>query len=106
MNKDYRDIQGGTHMVNEPAATYGISERCHIPMDGRTDREHMMATTMPVDEYFDIPISKVHEDFGDSTLFEDAGMELPDGKDAYTPEELRMMLIDDLNELYGVRRAE
>ena len=48
MNKDYRDIQGGTHMVNEPAATYGISERCHIPMNGRTDREHIMATTMPV----------------------------------------------------------
>ena len=79
MNKDYRDIQGGTHM---------------------------MATTMPVDEYFDIPISKVNEDVGDSTLFEDAGIELPDGKDAYTPEELRMMLIDDLNELYGVRSAE
>lgn len=106
MNKDYQDIQEGTHMVNEPAATYGISERHHTPVKRSTNKEHVMANTMPVDEYFDTLISKVHEDYGDSTLFEDSGVELPDGKDVYTPEELRMMLIDDLNECYGIRRAE
>ena len=44
-------------------------------------------------------------DDSDSSLFEDDGMSLPVEKDFYTPEELRTFLIDDLNQVYGVKNA-
>lgn len=44
-------------------------------------------------------------DCSDSSLFEDAPIALPDEKESYTPEELRAMLIDDLNSIYGVKDA-
>ena len=43
-------------------------------------------------------------DYTDPTLYEDS-VALPEGKDFYTPEELRKALINDLNEIYGVRDA-
>lgn len=98
MSKNYQDIQPDVSMANEPVTTYGIRERRHTPVNRGSNREHVMATTMSVDEYFDKLIEQVHEDYDDPSLFEDAGVELPEGKDAYTPEELRMMLISDLNE--------
>ncbi len=36
---------------------------------------------------------------------EDDLMALPEGKDSYTPEELRELLISDLNSIYGVKDA-
>jgi len=45
-------------------------------------------------------------DYSDSSLYEDDGlMALPEGKDSYTPEDLRALLISDLNSLYGVKNA-
>ena len=45
-------------------------------------------------------------DYSDSSLYEDDGlMALPEGKDSYTPEELRALLIIDLNSIYGVKDA-
>lgn len=45
-------------------------------------------------------------DYSDSSLYqEDDLMALPEGKDNYTPEELRALLISDLNSIYGVKDA-
>ena len=45
-------------------------------------------------------------DYSDSSLYEaDDQMALPEGKDYYTPEELRDLLISDLNSIYGVKDA-
>ena len=44
-------------------------------------------------------------DYSDQSLYEDELIALPDGKDSYTPEELRTLLISDLNTLYGVKDA-
>jgi len=43
-------------------------------------------------------------DYSDQSLYEDNLIGLSDEKD-YTPEELRTLLISDLNSLYGVRDA-
>ncbi len=37
--------------------------------------------------------------------YEDAPIALPDEKESYSPEELRAMLISDLNSIYGVKDA-
>lgn len=44
-------------------------------------------------------------DYSDSSLYEENGSMLPEGKDSYTPEELRALLISDLNPIYGVKDA-
>ena len=45
-------------------------------------------------------------DYSDSSLYEeDDMMTLPEGKEGYTPEELRALLISDLNSIYGVKDA-
>ena len=45
-------------------------------------------------------------DYSDPSLYEeDDQMVLPEGKDSYTPEELRDLLIGDLNSTYGVKDA-
>lgn len=44
-------------------------------------------------------------DYSDSSLYEDDLMALPEEKENYTPEELRAMLISDLNSIYGVKDA-
>jgi len=45
-------------------------------------------------------------DYSDPSLYEvDEQMALPKGKDGYTPEELRSMLISDLNSIYDVKDA-
>ena len=41
-------------------------------------------------------------DYTDSKLYENC-VPLPDGKEFYSPEELREMLVSDLNEIYGVK---
>ena len=43
-------------------------------------------------------------DYSDASLYEDDGMQLPDEKEFYTPEELRNILIGDLKAAYGVKR--
>jgi len=44
-------------------------------------------------------------EYSDSTLYEDNLMALPEEKENYTPEELRALLISDLNSIYGVKDA-
>ena len=45
-------------------------------------------------------------DYSDSSLYEeDDLMALPEGKDSYTPEELRELLISDLKSVYGMKDA-
>ncbi len=44
-------------------------------------------------------------DYSDNSLFEIDEMEMPLEKENYTPEELRMLLIGDLKEIYGVKDA-
>ena len=44
-------------------------------------------------------------DYSDQTLYEDDLSPLPDEKDGYTPEELRALLISDLQEIYSVKDA-
>ena len=44
-------------------------------------------------------------DYSDPSLYEDDSIALPKGKDSYTPEELRTMLINDLNSIYGIKDA-
>jgi hypothetical protein len=45
-------------------------------------------------------------DYSDPSLYEDDGLPaLPEGKDSYTPEEVRDLLISDLNSIYGVKDA-
>ena len=44
-------------------------------------------------------------DYSDAALFEDSQIALPEEKDSYTPEELRSLLISDLNSIYGVKDA-
>ena len=43
-------------------------------------------------------------DYSDPSLFEDC-ITLPEEKEYYTPEELRELLISDLNEAYGLKDA-
>ena len=43
-------------------------------------------------------------DYSDSTLYENS-VPMPEGKDYYSSEELREILISDLNEIYGVKDA-
>ncbi len=63
MSKNYQDIQTDANMASEPVATYGIRERRRTPVNRGSNREHVMATTMSVDEYFDKLIEQVHEDY-------------------------------------------
>jgi hypothetical protein len=44
-------------------------------------------------------------DYSDPSLYEDDGLTLPEGKDSYTPEELRDLLISDLKSIYGMKDA-
>ena len=45
-------------------------------------------------------------DYSDYSLYkEDDLVSLPKEKDSYTPEELRAILINDLNSIYGIRDA-
>lgn len=45
-------------------------------------------------------------DYSDQSLYEDDDMmALPVDKDSYTPEELRTLLINDLNSIYGMKDA-
>ena len=43
--------------------------------------------------------------YSEPSLYEDAGLPLPEGKDCYTPEELRDLLISDLKSIYGMKDA-
>ena len=43
-------------------------------------------------------------DYTDPSLYDDSSP-LPEEKEFYTPEELREILINDLNEIYGVKDA-
>lgn len=43
-------------------------------------------------------------DYTDSALYENS-VSLPEEKEFYTPEELREILVNDLNEFYGVKDA-
>ena len=52
----------------------------------------------------DVP-GELDVDYSDQSLYEDDLVGLSDEKDSYTPEELRTLLISDLNSLYGVRDA-
>ncbi|MBR2229050.1 MAG: hypothetical protein IJ886_02090 [Prevotella sp.] len=52
----------------------------------------------------DVP-EELDIDCSDPSLFEDDPIALPNEKESYTPEELRAMLIDDLNSIYGVKDA-
>lgn len=40
-------------------------------------------------------------DYSDALLYEDSQIALSEDKDSYTPEELRSLLISDLNSIYG-----
>ncbi len=44
-------------------------------------------------------------DYSDQSLYEDGLEALPEDKDSYTPEELRALLIKDLNSLCEVKNA-
>ena len=44
-------------------------------------------------------------DYSDPSLYEDDELTLPEGKDSYTPEELRELLISDLKSVYGMKDA-
>ena len=44
-------------------------------------------------------------DYSDSSLYEENDLMLPEEKDGYTPEELRALLISDLNSIYGMKDA-
>ena len=44
-------------------------------------------------------------DYSDPSLSEDDELTLPEGKDSYTPEELRELLISDLKSVYGMKDA-
>ena len=44
-------------------------------------------------------------DYSDQSLYEGDLAPLPEEKDGYTPEELRALLISDLQEIYGVKDA-
>lgn len=63
MSKEYKDIKPDACLANEPVTTYGVRERHHAPVNRGSNREHVMATTMSVDEYFDKLIEQVHEDY-------------------------------------------
>ena len=43
-------------------------------------------------------------DYSDPSLYED-NISMQEGKEYYTPEELRAILISDLNQIYGVKDA-
>ena len=44
-------------------------------------------------------------DYSDPSLYEDDELTLPEGKDSYTPEELRGLRISDLKSVYGMKDA-
>ena len=44
-------------------------------------------------------------DYSDPSLYNEEDLALPKGKENYTPEELRALLISDLNSIYGVKDA-
>ncbi len=44
-------------------------------------------------------------DYSDQSLYEDDLAPLPEEKESYSPEELRALLISDLQEFYGVKDA-
>ena len=48
---------------------------------------------------------KLDIDYSDQSLYEDELEALPDEKELYTPEDLRTLLINDLNSIYGAKDA-
>ena len=65
MGKTYHDIETEPMMAEEPAIAYGVQHSYHAPSKNVSEREHVLASTMSVDEYFDELISLVHEDYAD-----------------------------------------
>lgn len=47
--------------------------------------------------------NKMDIDYSDPSLYEDNPTPLPYEKEYYTPEELRTMLVSDVNEIYGTK---
>ena len=51
-----------------------------------------------------VTLSYNEKDKANPTLYVDS-VPLPEDKEYYTPEELRSLLISDINEIYGVKNA-
>ena len=49
--------------------------------------------------------SELDIDYSDQSLYEDDIEALPGEKELYTPEDLRKLLINDLNSIYGAKDA-
>ena len=64
MDKKYCDIEAEHTMAAETVAPYSINTYHASDMPKKVStREHVMTTTVSVDEYFDELISHVHEDY-------------------------------------------
>lgn len=100
MSKNYPEIQEESDILAEPATAYSTNRRCFMPDSQVSNRERILATTVSVDDYFDELIRQVQND---SSLSEENTIPLLIEKDVYTPEELRTILVNDLNHVYGVK---
>ena len=63
MGKTYNDIKNEPVLAAEPAAPYTAPQGSHAMPKNVSTREHVMASTVSVDEYFDELISQVREDY-------------------------------------------
>ena len=68
MSKNYQPVEAETTMVSEPTHTYNAHTSYRVPEKVLFEREHIMADTMSVDEYFDKLINLVQSDYANLCL--------------------------------------
>ena len=62
MSKNYQPVETDTPTVSEPMHTYNV-HNYRVPEKMLSEREHIIADTMSVDEYFDKLINLVQSDY-------------------------------------------
>ena len=63
MSKKYQPIETETAMVSEPTHIYNAHNSYRVSEKMLFQREHILADTMSVDEYFDKLINLVQSDY-------------------------------------------
>ena len=63
MNKKYPEAKTESTTVAEPMAVYAVQNAYRTQASDTSAREHVMASTVSVDEYFDELISQIHADY-------------------------------------------
>ena len=69
MKKKYTIEESPINKVADPAVSYNVRNTRSTSMKHTSTSEHIMSTTMSVDEYFDKLVSQVREDYTKSQQY-------------------------------------